>query len=74
MLSAFGVLAGMCLVLSTQVEKHFASSCHGLGWSTQVEMHYVCSLTLDEIGQYVAICILVLADVRGVCSTHIYVS
>ena len=71
MLSAFCVFAGMCLVFATQVEKHFGSSSHWLGWSKQVEKQYVSSLTLDEIGQFVAICILVLADVGGVCSTHI---
>jgi len=60
-------------VWSTQVEKQFGSSCHGLGWSTQVEMHFVSSLALDEIGQYVAICILVLAGEGGVCSTHIVI-
>jgi hypothetical protein len=56
MLSAFCVLAGMCLVWSTQVEKHFGASCHGLGWSAQVEMHFVSSRTLDEAGQHVGIC------------------
>ena len=44
---------------------------HGMGMSTQVEMHFVSSLTLDEAGQPVGICILVLAGVGGDCSTRI---
>jgi hypothetical protein len=42
----------------------------GFVWSSQVQMHFVSSLTLDEAGQPVGICILVLAGVGLDCSTR----